>query len=426
MLAILSSMPHGNVFNIDSLESSIDTSLIFKKSGRNTGNLLFHHAVTKLTDKSEPVEFLTTGSSLERVQEITSRSKVLIIPMANILSAKHPVPSNLIKVIKNSQCPVIALGLGAQDKINSNSEDFSLPQPSIEFLKLLNKKAVLIACRGDYTLDIIKKHIKQLSDNFHVLGCPSILIAPPITFGRDFEERMTAQKKRLSNGILPRRLVFTVGNILKFQNETKGDDGESVRAKFESTMLLHCVQKSNTQSRIIFQTEPFLFKLVRENRDNQRQANMLNAFSKYSPFINPEVIKKETTKSELIEMALKFNVYTSASQWIFDSRLSNMSISTRLHGTIAPLMSGVPSICYFHDSRTKELCKTMHLPSASIFNLKSSDERSICELSLESLEEFDLFKFLNHRKVFADRLINTLRSVNCAPSEHLISISAHA
>lgn len=46
-------------------------------------------------------------------------------------------------------------------------------------------------------------------------------------------------------------------------------------------------------------------------------------------------------------------------------------IGTRIHGVIAGLITSVPSMCITIDSRTKELCKTMHIPSVSVSEAKA-------------------------------------------------------
>jgi hypothetical protein len=49
-------------------------------------------------------------------------------------------------------------------------------------------------------------------------------------------------------------------------------------------------------------------------------------------------------------------------QWINDLQAYDLSIGTRIHGCIAAVLAGIPSVMLCHDSRTRELAQWFDLP----------------------------------------------------------------
>ena len=208
MLTILSSMPYGNAIELSCSDKAVNEKNILQRTGRNTGNLMFHHAATLLTD--EHINFISLRTNLEIVKQLTSFSKLLIIPLANVLNEETQVNGALINVIKASQCPVMVLGLGAQAKQTADAESFALPEKSQEFLKLLSNKAIMVSCRGKFTLDICKKYLKSLPVFFHQFGCPSILISPSARLGNKIFDNFEKQRSKFANSNkLPDHTLYT-------------------------------------------------------------------------------------------------------------------------------------------------------------------------------------------------------------------------
>ena len=413
-------MPYGNAIELSGNGLSVDTKNILKKTGRNTGNLLFHYAATLLS--KEKCIFIDSRTKPEIVEKLTSLSKVLIIPLANILNEEIQVSGALIRNIKCAQCPIMVLGLGAQAKQSANAEFFSIPKQSQDFLKIIADKAIMVSCRGEFTLNVCKKYLGSLPTSFQQFGCPSILISPNPCLGDKIEKNFQKIKKSLlKTNKIPRNIIYTVGNIIKFTQNPYEDDPLNKRVAFEDTMMEILVMQKRYKSKIVFQTEPFLFSLI-SKRNASEAKDTLKLISKYFPSINECTDDCSFSRLEIDRVADMFNVYTSANNWILNSNRADLSISSRLHGTIAPLMAEIPAVCYYHDSRTKELCQSLKLPSSDLSLIHEFSEEGILKSFCKAFEEYDPSQFNAHRQAYASTIADAFSKVDVTISDHLRSI----
>jgi hypothetical protein len=57
------------------------------------------------------------------------------------------------------------------------------------------------------------------------------------------------------------------------------------------------------------------------------------------------------------------HVFFDVQMWLDYLASRDFVIGTRLHGTIAGLLAGTPSVLIVHDSRTREMANIMSIPS---------------------------------------------------------------
>jgi polysaccharide pyruvyl transferase WcaK-like protein len=77
----------------------------------------------------------------------------------------------------------------------------------------------------------------------------------------------------------------------------------------------------------------------------------------------------------------KARVHFDSASWIQDLSRFESVIGTRIHGTIAAILAGVPSLLLAHDSRTIELARYFDIPHLNLEKRESS---------IDSVREFEL------------------------------------
>jgi hypothetical protein len=55
-------------------------------------------------------------------------------------------------------------------------------------------------------------------------------------------------------------------------------------------------------------------------------------------------------------------VFFNYPDWVLFMRGMRFCLGTRIHGTVAALLAGVPALLICHDSRTTELARSMNIP----------------------------------------------------------------
>jgi hypothetical protein len=81
--------------------------------------------------------------------------------------------------------------------------------------------------------------------------------------------------------------------------------------------------------------------------------------------INNDFFPQKTREEMLSWFSKNSATYISVPQWFMDISKYSMCLGTRIHGVQAAIQSGVPAVCLYIDSRTKELCETMQIPKIS-------------------------------------------------------------
>lgn len=349
---------------------------IMASSGQNTGNLAFWSGFTKLLPTISKRVFWDDNAI-----KLKNEIDVLVIAAANFLREDSDL-TQLSKLVKELDKPVVIAGLGAE----SQHEDKipNLPDGTVDFLCEVSKRTEYIGVRGEFTKSVCEYYGVK---NVKVLGCPSIFINNDVDLGKKIEKKWNAPLNRFSTA------------SASIKDNLKGSEKRLFK------------EVSNRHGTYILQRPAALFKCALSEK---LDSNDMKYVSKYSKYIGlPNCDLKEY-------LSLRANVFTSATSWLDNIRHSTHTVNTRIHGTIFPIMAGVPSICVTHDTRTRELCNALKIRSipARVFEESA--------LSIEELFyklKFDGTEFDNNRLILAKEYINLFNSMNISPSEYLISFS---
>lgn len=352
----------------------------FKKlySG-NTGNLLYYFATQTL------IKFNGGHFGVANIPEAFNKStNGIVFSMANHLGAHTDMSVRGLK-IDNLQTSVVGLGLGAQTK--DATDDLSyIPEGSIRYLIEFTEKSLTsspnITVRGDYTLSIMEK--LGLSKKVISIGCQTNFINANKNLGMNIGQQIKDSKFD--------KISIAAGNPTKKEFR-----------KLETSLLSLAIENNGDY---IVQHPESLIKLTANFTDEE----FIEGWKKTSPiYLEYGIDEKKLYRA----VKDRFKLYNDVPQWMRSHRQSDVVVGTRIHGIQSALQSGVPAICLYIDSRTKELCEKMKIPNAAAVNYESGISYSSIKRILNDwdYEEYDRTRLLL-AKDFKQFLENNLIEVS--------------
>lgn len=345
----------------------------------NTGNLLFNYAAKLLCDLAPAKVSWGTKSSV-----INKSCDGVLIPMANHLG-EHVDLGLAGPRLSDLEVPVVIFGIGVQSKLDKEPV---LPQGTKDWIEKVGKlkatKAPNISTRGQSSTLTIQKNNPSVDSI--PLGCPSYLINPNNNLGERIAERIKA---------------------------------------IDVSDINIAVSAGNPYKRELNAVEHILIRMVEENNGVyivQHPKVMLEISLGYDADVKAAELARKgffpnLDSSDMTRWMRRYSrVYVSVSQWFTDIRRYDLHVGTRIHGSQAAIQAGVPSVCLYIDSRTKELCTQMHIPHVSALDIVDS-------LSPDNLIEicrtWDWEEYDRRRFATAVQTNSFLIGNQVTPSKHL-------
>ncbi|MFT6414117.1 MAG: hypothetical protein ACJASI_002244 [Glaciecola sp.] len=352
----------------------------------NSGNLLFNYALEKIVTLT-PEKY--KWSTLSQV--INDAGHNLLIPMANNIGP-HTDISLAGPKVDGVKVNSVVMGIGAQFSLTDDIAQASkkVPQGTKEWLSKVAKmsKEVNISVRGKTT----KAYFEEigLGDKVEVLGCPSHLISNDLELGQTLKHKISA----LDEQSLYAGVAVTAGN-----------PHQPNLAKLEKYFIGLLNQYSGS---FIVQSPKSLICLAEGWLQSIEQSDIDMIQHAWFP---------ELSYDEMIQWLRKFSrTYISIPQWFRDISKFELVVGSRIHGCQLGVQSGVPSICMYIDSRTKELCETMHLPALNAREFQSAPST---DKMFELLQGWDWDRYDENRHSLAQRTLTFLEKNGVSPSPHL-------
>jgi polysaccharide pyruvyl transferase WcaK-like protein len=351
------------------------SSALMKSSGYNIGNWAFWNATHKLAG---PSARLIPGrpNSKDYIDDID----IIIIPAANWLQPRYDF-SWLADFIEEMNKPCIMIGLGAQ----SHNEDIFHPmtEGTLRMLRAVSSRTPYIGVRGEYTYKTCQHHG---INNVQVMGCPSLFTNNSPTLGQDISK--------------------------KWQKHT---DGKTIihatmfppNVKQAEQWLFEYLSKNDGTSYVVQAPQSFIKPQFREQLHEKDLAFMEK---------HRHSLREGIEIDELLQILYKKGYLPfSVDSWINYISFFSRAIGTRIHGSVLSLSATTPTICITHDSRTKELCKIMQIPSVPCETI--SKENTIDELFDQT--KFNANTFNENRKVLAQTYKELFTEAGVAMTDHL-------
>lgn len=352
----------------------------------NTGNLVYYYA-TRCCIAFSNRKF-GFGAKPEIINKIGNG---LVFSLANQLGSHTDLGKRGMRLEK-LEVPVVGLGLGAQ--IKEQTEDLSfIPQGTIDWIKKLTENSIgsspNLTVRGDYTYSILEK--LGLADKALPIGCQTNFINSNPNLGKSIINRFN------STGM--EKISIAAGS--PYNKDF---------AKLEGSLLNLA---TNNKGRYIVQHPMDLINVT----INYSKEDFKHSFDRILPFYK----KLGFSEEELIEsIENKFRVFVDPTQWMLEHQYSDIVIGTRIHGVQSALQAGVPAICLYIDSRTKELCEKMKIPHADAKDYPHGISRHDIKKIINNwdFEEYDI-----SRLKLAHQFKDFLKLNNINPSTSLMSLA---
>jgi hypothetical protein len=279
---------------------------------RNTGNYFFETAVKKQ---------LYGTQTVTSFREIPVNAEKLVLSMSNFMSPHTdlgPIADN-IERLKIKQ--IVMIGAGAQS--NSYSEPVNLTKGTERFLKVISERSESIGIRGHFTNEVLEKYGII---NGEVIGCPSIFM----NLDRDFtvsKEKLPSEPKIVTHYTPTGHYRDNLSHINNFAVE-------------------QCCA-------YIAQSEKDLISVVAGQVDDCDIEYMFRYYNngKYSARILRDWFNKNT------------KWFFDIDEWFNYMKNVDFSIGTRFHGNMGAIQVGTPALNLIFDTRTRELCEYLNLPS---------------------------------------------------------------
>lgn len=353
----------------------------------NTGNLLYYYATRcciNFTDKK-----FGFGSSAELINK---HGNGLVFSLANQLGAHTDLGKRGMR-LDQVDVPLVGLGLGAQIKKETNDLSF-IPEGTVNWIRELTQHSISnspnLTVRGDYTFSILEK--LGLADKALPIGCQTNFINSNRNLGQSISERLS------STGI---ELISIAA----------GSPANRNLRKLEASLLRLAEE---TQGRYIVQHPLDMINLA----INYSKEEFNESFAKMSTAFMSEGFSESEFRKLVKE---NFKIFVDPCQWMLEHQRSDAVVGTRIHGIQSALQAGVPAICLYIDSRTKELCEKMKIPSADANEYAHGITKAdvIRILSEWNYEEYD-----SNRIQLVKKFHNFLLNNKITPSNNLSSLAS--
>lgn len=268
--------------------------------GNNTGNMFFIKSMIRHVGADNIEE------NIENIQDC----RVVALSLANIIRENYIPYGPFIDFLEKYQLPCCVAGIGAQATIGASAK-LTLRPELVRLLRILAERAVSLGVRGEYTAECLASIGIY---NTKIIGCPSI-------FYNQWQQPVIQKKAT-----------------------------EQLQCVFSA--VSHALKSG---SPLILQT---YYPLINVSLNVPLRSDWV-ACKKYFKELNIE-----GDDVYLYDIARKsLRVFYDVNEWIHFLSKYDFVCGTRIHGCVAGILAGVPSMVLTIDSRTKELAETLNIPS---------------------------------------------------------------
>ena len=315
-------------------------------TGGNSGNQVIAYGMLSTFRHSEVSWDYSVGP-----ERVTEEYDAIVVAAANFLHSGFDL-GGIADFIEKTKLPVVIAGLGAQSNTD-NYRDLILMEGTERFVKVIADRANTIGVRGAFTAEVLwHRGIK----NIEIVGCPSYYMG-----GID----VAVANKSLETD---------------FSNTAMHCSRDVIHHSFSSEIMRKAVIRLyemayNINASFICQTE-LQEIILAECSDQELRAKTISDLKNI-------FVDRANDPEFWSWLSLNSRVFWSVPDWLCYLSKKDFVCGTRIHGTIMGLHSGTPSLCIYHDTRTKELCRFLGVPSIGIAELDNfgiSDLREMVDL----------------------------------------------
>jgi hypothetical protein len=365
-----------------------DFDKLYAGVGHNNGNLAFVYA---LENQFEGTYLHMPWHA--RPEHINASCDIVVIPCANQLG-KHTDLGGLARNIRQLDCPVIAIGLGAQAK--DFDEDVELSEGTADWLDALLENGqrhgiTNIYTRGPYTSAQIRK---LTGAEVQTGGCPTHFISRNPQLGQ-------AIQRNWDSTPLPRAIAVAGGhqawgNIRQIEQQLIGLMMDPL---FPGIYVPQSMADMIKISRGLFdEVDPTILDRIRQHTVPHYS---LEAFKLWA---------NRFAKS-----------YYDVPAWADDLRRMDLVIGARYHGCAIAIQAERMACTITIDSRTEEMCRETGVPFLRAQDLVTPLTRHTLKSELIRFDA-DAFDVFRRRK--CKTYMDFLTSCGLKPASYLHNIAA--
>ncbi|MEU8711216.1 polysaccharide pyruvyl transferase family protein [Streptomyces sp. NPDC048663] len=309
--------------------------------GTNTGNLLFSDSAHKMLttpDTEVTSNGIKTDPSARRAAEINEQYDVFVVPLANAFRPSFRASlDRLTTLIEQLTVPVVVFGVGAQAPADYDTDWLKPMADSVRrFARAVLDRSASIGVRGELTSD----YLKGLGfKDVDIIGCPSMFL-----YGDTFPEIRATEldaASRIALNLSPDAIPV-------------GDIAGIARHAWERYPHLAYYAQNTVDAELLMWG------------DTSPESGHTDAF--------PLQLSHTLFQENKVRMPL------DPATWIDELRGYDFAYGTRIHGNVAALLAGTPSVVLTHDSRTLELCRYFDIPHRPLTELDAgTDPRDLYE-----------------------------------------------
>lgn len=343
--------------------------------GRNAGNILFQESVRRSI--AAQTRFVGWSTDPDALQDLSC----IVIPAANWLGT-HADLGHLADTLSAVDIPIAVVGIGIQNQVRNPNDVHPSVRAFLESVQGASRRHSILT-RGPLS----SAALRILGHESTPIGCPSNWLSHEANIGQTMLDRYSEPRGHVSG---------TLGNPAI---------PEHVRV---DRQLLALAADPQTRASIIAQEEPFV-SLIRDGTQAEATLRSLS-------------IRLELSESDLkTVMTGQGRVFASAEEWRDHHRRSSLVLGTRLHGAMAGIQSGAPSVLFWHDDRTKEVAEFTGIPNRSI----PRPRVSIVKAADKVLQSFSASSYDARRIELLDRYIEAMEGLG-VPMKPTLKSLVHA
>ena len=300
---------------------------LHKHGWLNTGNNVFLHAVDMHINTVKGSFKLNSDPD-----ELRDKYDVLVFPVANMIQNRTIHIADAVgNLIEKTKLPCIIVGLCAQSEYNMEPEQFAdnLDKRILRFVEIASHYCKQIGVRGQFTAEVLKKCGAK---NVSVTGCPGHYINPQKDLGLVIEKKLRNKIYKLAVG------------------------GSSNKDLLKTAVKLFRFAKAYNGSYICQDDEFGIGRGLARNRIEDMPEGRIERVHK--------MLMPLSAEEKFVLFSKKcFKIFFHVPSWLEYASTLDLFLGTRIHGTIVATQAKTPGICIAWDSRTRELCDTLALPS---------------------------------------------------------------
>lgn len=315
-------------------ENSAETAIL--ALGRNTGNMMFTQSLIQVLAGARWGSFGFTADDLQD-------RDCIVLAAANWINSFEDF-GWLADRLELTKLPVFLIGVGAQASLEMEMPAVSLGTQRL--LNLVRDRSTSIAARGRFTCEVLEKlGIKTAVET----GCPSLLLAG--ASGPKLEIKQISRETCVMH---------------------------STRHGFQDT--------DPFQGWLYHQAFKQKLNLVLQSELSDIYINLGSVEAEQIPFKGIQALSKAYGTSDMSALRSYLqnygHVFLNYRDWIAFMKTRTLCFGTRIHGTVASLIAGIPATLICHDSRTLEMAASMSIPMVLSSSLSTKGDVSIDDLFL--------------------------------------------